>query len=110
VRALAARADIATARPDVPPARVAKARPRRPRRPASPREWGFLTVNATPWAIVFLDGQRLDVTPIFKRKVPAGRHALELRNPDRNLVRRLTVEIPVDGELKRKVDLLAPSP
>jgi serine/threonine protein kinase len=104
--------DRAAPRPDAAAAVSVAAKPKRtsPKRPARPQTWGFLTVNAKPWAVVFLDGQRLDVTPIYRRRVPSGRHALELRNPDKNLVQRLTIEIPQDGELKRKVDLLAPSP
>jgi serine/threonine-protein kinase len=49
----------------------------------SPPRAGSLRVAATPWAEVWVDGQRVDVTP-FARPIPlaAGVHYVSLRHPD----------------------------
>jgi serine/threonine-protein kinase len=62
--------------------------------PASP---GYLRVLATPWAEVWVDGQRVDVTP-FARAIPlsAGRHYVTLVHPNAPIEKR-TVAI-VTGE------------
>jgi serine/threonine-protein kinase len=48
--------------------------------PSSP---GFLRVLATPWAEVWVDGQRIDVTP-FARAIPLppGTHYVVLKHPN----------------------------
>jgi serine/threonine-protein kinase len=54
--------------------------------PASP---GFLRVLATPWAEVWVDGQRLDVTP-FARGIPLppGTHYVTLVHPNAPVEKR----------------------
>jgi serine/threonine protein kinase len=43
--------------------------------PAPPAETGYLTVNATPWASVFVDGKRVAAeTPAYRLPVAAGKH------------------------------------
>jgi len=58
--------------------------------PAAP---GYLRVLATPWAEVWVDGQRVDVTP-FARAVPlpVGRHYVTLVHPNAPIEKR-TVSI-----------------
>ncbi len=58
--------------------------------PASP---GYLRVLATPWAEVWVDGQRVDVTP-FARAIPlpAGKHYVTLVHPNAPIEKR-TVSI-----------------
>jgi hypothetical protein len=58
---------------------------------------GRLSVNATPWANVFVDGQDMGLTPLANLSVPVGRHEVIWRNPDR-------------GERRRSVDVTARSP
>jgi serine/threonine-protein kinase len=60
---------------------------------------GFLRVLATPWAEVWVDGQRVDVTP-FARAIPlrAGTHYIALVHP-RAPVEKRTVEV-VSGETR----------
>ncbi len=60
---------------------------------------GFLRVLATPWAEVWVDGQRVDVTP-FARPIPlrAGTHYIALVHP-RAPVEKRTVEV-VSGETR----------
>jgi hypothetical protein len=43
---------------------------------------GSLSLNATPWAEVWLDGQRLGETPLGNLSVPIGSHDLVLRHPE----------------------------
>jgi serine/threonine-protein kinase len=54
---------------------------------------GTLAVNVSDWAEVFLDGQSIGTTPLRDVSVAAGHHRLELRNPQRNLEKRLTIVI-----------------
>jgi hypothetical protein len=44
-------------------------------------------VGADPYAHVRIDGRDVGVTPIVKRKLPAGTHLLELVRPDTGEVR-----------------------
>lgn len=57
--------------------------------PASP---GYLRVLASPWAEVWIDGQRVDVTP-FARGIPLppGTHYLTLVHPDAPVEKRTLV-------------------
>jgi serine/threonine-protein kinase len=68
-----------------PPARPV----RRPKRPAGP---GHLSVNASPWARVLLDGRMIGTTPLFRREVPSGWHELTLVGANgRSFTRRVRV-------------------
>jgi serine/threonine-protein kinase len=59
--------------------------------PASP---GYLRVLATPWAEVWVDGQRIDVTPFARAiPVPGGTHYITLVHPNAPIEKR-TVSIP----------------
>ncbi len=63
--------------------------PPRPRRPAAP---GHLSLNASPWARVLLDGRMIGTTPLFQREVPSGWHELRLVGANgRTLTRRVRV-------------------
>ncbi|HEX3770128.1 MAG TPA: serine/threonine-protein kinase [Polyangiaceae bacterium] len=64
--------------------------------PAAP---GYLRVMATPWAEVWVDGQRVDVTP-FARPIPlaAGTHYVTLVHPSAPIEKR-TVSI-AKGEVR----------
>lgn len=56
-----------------PPARPSRVRDRR-RSPES--GVGYLTIESKPYATIYIDGQRADVTPILRRSVAAGRHRI----------------------------------
>ena len=43
---------------------------------------GTLSVNATPWADVWVDGSRVGETPLGEVSVPIGPHDIVLRHPD----------------------------
>jgi hypothetical protein len=62
--------------------------------PAAPKEpagTATLSVTVRPWAIVFVDKQRLKQTPISGYSLPAGKHVIELVNEGKN--RREKIEV-----------------
>jgi serine/threonine-protein kinase len=62
--------------------------------PASP---GYLHVLATPWAEVWIDGQRIDVTPFARGlPLPPGTHYITLVHPNAPVEKR-TIDV-VSGE------------
>ena len=50
-----------------------------------------ISIRVRPWAIVFVDKQRLRQTPIVNYKLPSGKHTIELANEGKN--RREKIEI-----------------
>jgi len=68
-------------------------------------EPGLLTVSASPWAEVILDGHNLGMTPIVGRQVPSGRHDVVLRNTPRGVSARRVVMITAGQESRVFVDL-----
>jgi serine/threonine-protein kinase len=78
------------------------------RTPVKTQPPGFLSVNAHPWAVVQLDGQRLGETPIVKRSVRAGRHVLLLSNPARGVEVRRVITVQPNEDARVSVDLTRP--
>jgi serine/threonine-protein kinase len=73
--------------------------------PASP---GYLHVLATPWAEVWVDGQRIDVTPFARGlPLPPGTHYITLVHPNAPVEKR-TIEV-VAGET-RTIDVVMAVP
>jgi len=70
----------------------------------SPQTPGFLRVLATPWAEVWIDGQRVDVTP-FSRGIPLspGTHYVTLVHPAAPVEKR-TISVQT-GEI-RTIDVV----
>jgi hypothetical protein len=52
---------------------------------------GTLSLNATPWAEVFVDGQRVGETPVGNVAVRAGTHEVVFRHPQHGEVRQTVV-------------------
>jgi hypothetical protein len=75
-------AAAATPPPRPPPVRPA-ATPRAASRHAAARREtadSYLTVNASPWGEVFVDGRRFaDETPVYRRRVAPGDHVVVVR-------------------------------
>jgi serine/threonine-protein kinase len=76
------------------PQRTASDEPRPAPQRAEPRasaatradvEFGFLTLDTTPWSQVTADGTPLGQTPIVRAKLSAGPHTLVLVNSERGL-------------------------
>jgi hypothetical protein len=58
-----------------------------PERVVPPKEFGFITIAADPYANVRIDGREAGTTPIFRRKLPVGTHEIILISPDTGAVR-----------------------
>jgi len=70
---------------------------------------GALSVNATPWADVWVDGSRVGETPLGEVSVPIGPHDIVLRHPD--LAERHVRSIVRVGEVTRvAIDLRKGTP
>jgi hypothetical protein len=66
-----------------------------------------LSVNAQPWAEVFVDGERVGETPIGTLSRPIGRHDIVLRHPELG-ERRRTVTLTTNGPNRISVDMRRP--
>jgi hypothetical protein len=65
---------------------------------------GRLSINAVPWADVWLNGQPLGATPLANLTVPIGDHAVIWRHPELG-ERRQSVRVTVDTPARVGVDL-----
>jgi serine/threonine-protein kinase len=97
------------------PTEVAKSPRRRTRRPkgsvrkpaetvrtrVEPTTFGYVTVGATPFALVRIDGQEVGPTPILNRKVGAGKHVIEFLRPDTGELRARRVVRVAEDEHER---------
>ncbi|HEX9101752.1 MAG TPA: PEGA domain-containing protein, partial [Polyangia bacterium] len=74
--------------------------------PKEPVGEASLSVLVRPWAIVFVDHQRLKQTPVQGYKLPSGKHVIELVNEGKN--RREKIEVTLkpgeEQEIKRDWD------
>ncbi|HEY5945073.1 MAG TPA: PEGA domain-containing protein, partial [Kofleriaceae bacterium] len=43
---------------------------------------GMLSIDSTPYATIYVDGQRLDQTPIVGKSIPAGKHKIKAVTKD----------------------------
>jgi hypothetical protein len=86
--------------PDAPPL-DAPPRPVRPERdrPTAPTARGRLKINLVPYAQVAIDGVARGDTPL-DLSLPAGRHRLELINPQIGRRTTRTIDVPADGVLE----------
>ena len=66
-----------------------------------------LSINAQPWAEVFVDGERVGETPIGTLSRPVGRHEILLRHPELG-ERRRTVTLTTNGPNRISVDMRRP--
>ncbi len=75
---------------------------------------GTLTVGSTPWAQVFVDGERRGDTPLRRLSLPAGPHALRLSCPPQSCkpARELRLSVTVESgrESRRIVNFLQQPP
>jgi PEGA domain-containing protein len=65
---------------------------------------GVLSINAQPWAEVWVDGQRIGETPIGNLARPIGPHDVVLRHPDLG-ERRETVTVTLRQPARLGVDM-----
>jgi serine/threonine protein kinase len=107
-------ASIATTAQDAAPALVDQptdaaeiempADPARPPRNVSEKaKPGTFSIDSTPWATIYIDGNSLGITPILKRSLPAGRHKLRAVAKD-GRVKEMSIDIP-SGRLAKPIQL-----
>ncbi len=79
--------DAATADVEMPPM---SGRARKP---------GSISIDSTPFATIFIDGKRADVTPLLNRSLSAGRHKLRAVLAD-GRTKEFVIEIPAGRAAK----------
>jgi hypothetical protein len=65
---------------------------------------GSLSINALPWADVWLDGKPLGTTPLGNLSVAIGNHEIVWRHPQHG-ERRQSVKVTADASIRAGVDL-----
>jgi serine/threonine protein kinase len=65
---------------------------------------GVVNLNATPWAEVWVDGQRVGETPIGNLSVPIGPHEVVFRHPEFG-EKRHAVSVTLSGPVRVSVDM-----
>jgi len=63
-----------------------------------------LSINAQPWAEVWVDGNRIGETPIGNHQVRIGSHEIVLRHPDLG-ERRQSVTVTLTTPARVSVDM-----
>jgi hypothetical protein len=73
---------------------------------SEPAGKGTISVFVRPWAIVFIDGSRLQQTPVKNYELPSGKHTIELVNEGRNRREKITVDLKIGAgeEIRRDWD------
>jgi serine/threonine-protein kinase len=99
----AAPAQVLDAAPVEPDAAPEKPDKDRDNDRARPKEYGTLTINARPYGTVFIDGRKIGITPIVKRRVLAGRHRIKVVSSVDNSTKSFGVKITADKETRRFV-------
>jgi serine/threonine-protein kinase len=72
-------------------------------KPATPREVGYVTINAKPWADVYLRGRKIGTTPVRGFAVEAGSQTFVLKNQGGS--KRLTVKVQAGQTTTHVVDM-----
>ena len=68
---------------------------------------GFLTIFTTPWANIYIDNKDYGDTPVFKLKLPPGKHNVHLYSPQTGIERKFEVEIKSGKTLLKKISMEA---
>jgi type II secretory pathway predicted ATPase ExeA len=90
-----AETEPAAPEPAVPLAEPAAPEPAAPEPAAPPTETVSIAINATPWAVIEIDGEEVGETPLAGIELTTGRHRFRARMPD-GTVRERVVRIDAD--------------
>jgi serine/threonine protein kinase len=71
---------------------------------------GYVTVHATPWAEVQLDGRSLGTTPIRRTAIGAGSHVLVFENPPLGRTLRVPIRVDPGANVRVLADLSTDEP
>ncbi len=66
---------------------------------------GMLRLNTRPWSRVTIDGKAIGNTPLMAVPLRAGKHTLQLANPEFGINKTLTIEIKAGETLTRVLNL-----
>jgi hypothetical protein len=69
--------------------------------PALVRLYGSLTINAIPWAEIYIEGESKGPTPLAGLRLPVGKYSVKLVNPE--LKSEKTVEVKIEPNETAKV-------
>ena len=72
---------------------------------AQPAGPGRLTVSATPWCNISIDGRAVGQTPVVNYTVDSGSHRITCVNPDLSLRRSITVSVAAGQTVRRRINL-----
>ena len=70
---------------------------------SAPKGSGFLTINAEPYATVYVDGKKRGFTPVVRLALPAGQHSIKLVSSAGQSDRRMTVKVSSGQEVRKFV-------
>jgi hypothetical protein len=65
---------------------------------------GTVNLNASPWAEVWIDGQKVGDTPIGNYPVPIGPHEVVFRHPQFG-EKRHAISVTLSGPVRLSVDM-----
>ena len=60
----------------------------------------LLDINTNPWSVVWIDGKKVDVTPLNNIRVKEGKHSLVFENEEMGIKKKITVSV-LRGERKK---------
>ena len=66
---------------------------------------GAITINATPWCNVSIDGRSVGETPIVNHALPSGRHTVTCTNPELGRTRTVTVNVSPGETARTRISL-----
>jgi serine/threonine-protein kinase len=72
--------------------------------PPPPSGPGMVTINATPWCEVSIDGRRIGETPIVNHSLPSGRHSVVCTNPEAGS-RTVSIEVRPGETTRTRITL-----
>lgn len=75
------------------------------RQPVQPTGTGRLYFDAVPFCNVSIDGRSYGPTPLVAVQLPAGRRRIRCSSPPIGVTKTITVNIPPDGTVRRRVKL-----
>jgi serine/threonine-protein kinase len=73
--------------------------------PPPPGGPGAVTINATPWCNVSIDGRRVGETPIVNHTLSSGRHSVVCTNPDTGASRTVSIEVRPGETTRTRITL-----
>ena len=66
---------------------------------------GHITINATPWCNVSIDGHAVGETPIVEHALPSGSHTVICVNPETHATRTVRVEVRAGETTRTRIQL-----